>query len=367
MAWRLADHIEYGTLSNSGRNSVHGHIKLRGIEGSLMLELTGNCGADLEGKVFRFAPRMAVAGSDVQPLDSKQLAFHQIGPTGVMTAAHRAKVPTCSMDELSELLALGLPIEFEVKRVLYLEWYSQNGRMVIELPDPIIEYATRSDDSKATEWLPLPQPDWPEPFDDSVNADMPLCGPEITVIHIDDDGRATARQLDPLSYEEDLPAGHAAPHCDSPDRDLQSYLDSLSAETDRAAGIAPEEPDEFQREIELIDDIYDRNEPGEPLVTLFNARQQLPPADSLTEEQAEASVKVILARMALACVALHVCKHYTMLDVYKLLTGKFGTDGEWHPEIRGTGWVQNYATSDWCPECDREDEEMYKQMESKEV
>src|SRR5574337_883757 len=163
MALRLNDLVLSGELFNTRKNSVHGYLRLRDFERPLVFELTGNCDADLAGRHVRFAvrdqaepdeeppPHAARAEAeqgDVEPADAGAaeseeerqgllhltgLAWVQIGPTGTMTAARRVRVSDCSPRELYVRSKLDEPPPTRWTRCLYLEWFSQNGRVGKEL------------------------------------------------------------------------------------------------------------------------------------------------------------------------------------------------------------------------------------------
>ena len=104
----------------------------------------GNCDPDLKGWHIRFEP--SAPEDPGQPDDDspagipETIIWQQVGSTGNMTAARKVKVTKCPPHELYMRCKAGEPPPFEWKRCLYLEWYGPNGRVVIELADPTIEY-----------------------------------------------------------------------------------------------------------------------------------------------------------------------------------------------------------------------------------
>lgn len=387
MALRLGDLVVCGELFNTRKNCVHGYLRLQGIRWPLMFELTGNCADDLAGRHIRFAVR-GRRGPDEEPpaesasknehgrgrgsadegdcdhdresakallarLNLPALAWMQIGPTGTMTAARKVRVADCPADELYARCKLGAPPPTTWKRCLYLEWFGQHGRVVIELLDPVIEVVEPERSPGVGERV--------TPLDLPADDDAPgpaEAGPGITAIELDPDGQAVI--------------SHDPPHLDAgedsfaemegePDSyglipgDLQRQLDEQARATDRAlhedaAG------DDVIRQMELMDDLIERGE-GEPVGTLFDDVVHLRPPDQLDEPAAEQELKALLARLALHGVALHVCEHFTAAAAYRLLVERICREEKAYSELRGTQWVQHFATSDFCPQCEAESEQ----------
>src|SRR5690606_36232644 len=70
----------------------------------------------------------------------KGLAWMQIGPTGLITADRQVRVSDCPPEEPYIRCKLDEPPPMAWKPCLTLEWYSQNGRVLVELVDPEIEW-----------------------------------------------------------------------------------------------------------------------------------------------------------------------------------------------------------------------------------
>ena len=149
MAFRLGDKVISGELFNTQNYSVHGWLALRGADQPLVLNLTGNCDPDLRGKHIRFEARSVPERDDSTSCqanpDLSGIAWQQVGPTGTMTAARMVKVSDYPPAEFYIRSKLGEPPPTEWKRCLYLEWYSQNGRVVMELADPVLEFVDSED------------------------------------------------------------------------------------------------------------------------------------------------------------------------------------------------------------------------------
>src|SRR5690606_23406248 len=132
MALRLSDLVVCGEIFNTSWYSVHGWLALRGREQVVHLQLTGNCAPDLAGWHFRFE-NPAVEGEHEAAPDQAALlqgfAWQQVGPTGVMTTQPDA----ADKASLNPGAALASP---QRAPKLYLEWFGQNGRVVVEVDDP---------------------------------------------------------------------------------------------------------------------------------------------------------------------------------------------------------------------------------------
>src|SRR5436190_226714 len=118
MTLRLSDYVTGGFVINKGEYSTWGRLALRGYPHVVSFELTGYPAEDLMGKHTEFD----VPENDREPTPEdfaalKSLKDRHIGPTGCLSAERR--------------LGAGGP---DAERCLYLEWYSQNGHVVIELP-----------------------------------------------------------------------------------------------------------------------------------------------------------------------------------------------------------------------------------------
>jgi hypothetical protein len=382
MAFRLGDLVVRGDIFNTRRYSVHGWIELKGQEQPLLLHLTGNCSPDLAGWHFRFEARPSGGASDAdsaatppaegepkQP-DLSGLAWQQIGPTGTMTAARKVKVADCPPTELYLRCQMGEPPPMEWKRCLYLEWFSQNGRVVIELADPILEFV---------EFVELQgvaagdgsSPILPDEYEDLEDEDPAAGRLGITAIGINEDGETEIRDLSPPDQDEEADDIEEADDLDDEDHDpyglipddLQRELDAQTFETDRAI-----EDDADQSavigEMELMDDLIERGD-GEPVGTIFDDPLKLPQPDQLDDEQVEAALKSLLGQLALFGIALDVCGHFTPRDAYRLLVERICRREHAYPELRHTQWVQHFMTSEYCSLCEEEFEREYEEKKGR--
>ena len=353
MAFRLGDYVVYGELRNR-HYTTFGIIVLRGEkpgeETVVRLDLTGDCDRDLRGKTFRFRPAGDSSDGPVfREEEFPRFQIGQIGPTGAMTAQGWVKVMPCSVEEFLRRAELGEAPPTEWKRHLYLEWYSQNGRVVVEMADPEVEECVReprhgrdTDDEDEGDWVPLPNLALPPDLGES----GPAAGPDITMIFCDEDG-TRVEQWKPSESdgaEEDDPS-HSTP--------LQRQLDAESAAIDRAVCQSPdysESGSDISRDLELMDDCIEHSQ-RQPLFLLLDDTSQLPPPEELDDQQVETALKGLLMRMAMIGVALDVCEHFTPRDCYRLLRDRILLEPNAYPELIGTGWGQHVATYEYCKEC----------------
>lgn len=349
MAFRLGDQVVCGELFNTRNYSVHGRIQLRDTDRPMAVELTGNCCEDLRGKHFRFETRPNAFTPEQPEFDYSGLAWHQIGATGSMTADHWVKMPDCPMDELLDRFKQGERPSLERKRCLYLEWFSQNGRVVLELPDALITLIDEDD----RETVLSNDSALPPEIEDLEDVVEPALG--ITAVSIDDNGKAGIAHIE-LRKDRCVEPREKD---DSPDslEDLQKHLDEESRATDRA--IQADDTSDPIHELELMDDLMEHGE-GTPIEAIFSEPERLPGPDNLSDSEAETILKSLLSLLALHGIALHVCEHFTPRDVYRLLKDVIAKEESFHPELGGTQWVQNFMTGEYCRQCE---EEIEREME----
>src|SRR5688572_14783854 len=125
MTLRLGEYVVAGEIINRRRNSTHGWLALRGQDHPVLVQLTGDPSPELRGKRFRFEipEDRPPADPPPAPLDFKQIASQQIGPTGEMRVA-----------------------EADGHMRVSLEWFSQNGRVLVELVDPELDWIEDDDE-----------------------------------------------------------------------------------------------------------------------------------------------------------------------------------------------------------------------------
>jgi hypothetical protein len=364
MALRLSNLVVCGEIFNTSWYSVHGWIGLRGREQVIHLQLTGNCAPDLAGWHFRFEARNADEERAPTAAETKLLkgfAWQQVGPTGEMTLCDAAD-------------ATGKP---GAKRCLRLEWFSQNGPVVIELVDPQLEMLEFNDLEMNPAGPPRPRADTDdELFDgDPTYADPqqdPLDpGDEVLDSIPWEDDEEEIEEPSWLSEETD----EEDPYELLPD-ELKQQFDDAACQTDQelnldvaayqASGFAAGDDDdssEVIRELELMDECHEHGE-GVPLSDLFEGPLQLPrPEQIVSDEQAEQVLKRLLAQLARCGVALAVCHHFTPRGAYRLLVEEICVQERAYRELKGTQCVQTFMTSEYCPKCDEEFEREYREYE----
>lgn len=368
MALRLSDLVICGELDNSQNYAVRGWLRLRGCQRPLVLNLTGNPSADLMGKHFRFEvpERMhelvledlddaetETASADFDALpdfltnpdfdselegDLPPLAWQQIGPTGTMTAARRVKHLNGSPDDPADPGRRSETGSFEWKGSLYLEWFSQNGRVVLELVAPEIEYLDDADDDEDDEddLFDIEHNHPHIPFGGADPLEN-LWGEEAFDADSPEFGDALYQDEDPYQLFSD---------------ELQELFDQNSYEIDRAI-LSDSERDEALSELELFDELLESGE-GDPIGSLFDEPMRFPRPEQLNDDEVEAALKRLLGQLALFGIALDICKHFTPRDAYALLLDEICREEHAYPELRNTQWVQHFMTSEYCEECDAE-------------
>lgn len=352
MAYRLGEYVVYGEIYNTNPYDTHGFIALRGEapgkETVLRINLTGDCDPDLKGKFFRFMPGEGDSPDAVfRETDFPGFQIRQIGPTGDMSAEGWVRTLPCPVEEFLSRSELGEPPPTFWKRRLYLEWYGQNGRVVIEMAGPTVEECVRFpvDRKDPGEWKPLLNLAIPPEFSDR----KAPAGPEITVFRKEGD------DFHIETWEAPEPAGDDEDDA-STLSDLQRQLDAEAAAIDRALWIddaEPEDPDDSIREFKLIDDCIEHGV-ERPLSELLCDPDTLRPPEEMNDEEVEAELKALLGRMAMIGVALDVCAHYTPRDCYRLMKDTLLRELDVFEELVGTGWVTHLMTHEYCPECEAE-------------
>lgn len=334
MALELGKYVVYGELYNTRHNSVHGWLGMLGMSSMVHFDLTGNCDADLAGKHIRFKIYEEPVAEFVEA-SVPNFQIRQIGPTGKFTTALQIPVGIDGNPIPSPLAQSDS--EAAWKACLYLEWFSQNGRVVVEIIDPVIQVVGEAERDKAEDF-----------FSDILPEEELGC-----------DGLPPGSGLLDESWDE-------PPLDDDPfdlfGGELQLQLDKKSADVNRSFK-SNDEISKDIRELELMDDVIDRGG-GVPLQDIVNGTGELPDPGTLTENQAEYALKALLARLAIYGVTLDMCEHYDAMAAYRLLRDKLGPDVHCYRELQGTGWVQHYSTYDFCEICEKEFEKEWAEMDT---
>ena len=373
MAHHIGDYILRGELRNTRANGVYGWLQFAPDAG-VHMELTGNLRGQLAHKHIKFStPRShQTVAEQLQPLpdEIQRLVDRQIGVVGDVRM-RRVRVPTVPLPEFSQLDRDGQQRCSVEKDCLYLEWYSQNGRVVAEIVDPSIEYVDEHQ----------PERDEPpefEPMGDGLDSSIAETYLDLEGRAIDDDelqdelashGDADGED----DADADDPYGLFAPDLDqsladalkSPDAPLdgefeESYDEDGGAATPRSWDeVIPGLDPAIKAMYEQWDEIFEGKK-DEPVSYLFDTPLRLPPPDRVsTDREAQPLVVAILAKLALLSVAVDVCEHYSSLQTYRLLMTEILPTAKVHPNLAASRMIQHYSTSDHCDVCDAEFEAEY--------
>ena len=360
MAVRLGDHVLWGEIYNTSHYSVQGWIQLRGRKHPVLLQLTGDCDEDLKGRHIRFEARDAQDCEEPQhdgPFEEEGefsfLASQQIGPTGTMTAARRVKVADCPPGELYLRCKMDEPPPMEWKRCLYLEWFSQNGRVVVEMPDPVIEFVEGQQKKESDEPSPVGEASATDTAEDAEPA-VPEFDAEAEGEDEGEDAAAEALSDDEADAWDEM-MGRLEEDAEDEDpyglfpEGLNDQFESEASELDQV--LRSDEGSRALYEMELMDDLIETSD-GVRLDEIFDGPVKLPRPEQLGDDQeAEAALKTLLAQLAQFGIALDVCEHFTPRDAYRLLLEEICPQQTAYPELRNTQWVQHFMTSEFCPQC----------------
>ncbi len=362
MALRLAEYVLAGELFNTQKNSVHGYLWLRDCDRPILLQLTGNCLPDLAGHHLRFEarpnPMTGTGALTEEEVSERRIAWMQIGVTGEMTAARQVRSSNCSIDEFLRRSHLGEQPPTEWKRSLYLEWYSQNGRVVIELVDPVIEIDPDDNASCVSGFF----------------ASSPV---ELDEASLDDDVDTDGSDLLPQGDDHEYEAEDSDDELDDePFNDVGLNETSIAFEEaedeleDDPYGLFPKDL-ELNLETSASDrpwrdgsaaelfttwdgwDILKDQSQNVPICTLFDPPLKVPPSESLDEDQVAQALTAILMQLALHNISLHMCEHFTPRAAYELLVNEILRHEEVHPELARSDMTQSFDTGTHCAECDR--------------
>lgn len=377
MALRLGDYAIRGEIRNTNRNSVCGYIEVLeqsdgdGESGgssesrrpaALYLSLTGNLEGNLEGKAFRFLVREEDRPNPPAAFEPDAgIGWQQIGAMG-QSSYRMVRIPLVPVEELYQARRRGEEPPEERKPSLYLEWYSQNGRVVLELINPVLEFEGEYSA------LADPEPD-PVPFHDESGL------PQILMLQQTDDGDFEETDISAEIAAEDA-AEDDADEFDLFPEGLEDQIrssacgtDDFCPDTDEAGagefeddaaksptlrdwedvipGIDPETKAMYEQWDEVLHGTKD-----EPLTWLFEAPLYLPrPADVVDEEHAWVVLRSLLTAMARRGVAFDMCCHFTAMQAYRLLVDELLPDAGVHPNLVASGFIRHYSSWESCPEC----------------
>lgn len=342
MAYRLGEHVVYGHLDNRRENRIRGSLHLWGDFSpdvdDIHFELTGNCAPDLRGRYIRFWCRCDPW--KCKPVDAETLKGferNQTGEAGKMSASGWVRSLPCSVEEYLQRKRLGEPPPTPWVRHLYLEWYGPNGRVVVEMADPLVEQRPDTDEVDGRKlapheiWVPLPNLAM---MPDAALRDAPPSGIGITEISLDGDNhhikhwsKVTARDdmklepLDPLADEED---------CDD---------------------------EAWDEETEYVCDCC--GEPQESLLERVHGEDPFPPADSLDDVTIRSELRRLVKRLEALDISYEVCEHCNAREAYRILLEEILPQNDGNPEPDNMEGVDYFSTVDYCPECIEDRERPY--------
>lgn len=376
MAHQIGDYILRGELRNTRANGVYGWLQFA-PEAGVHMELTGNFRGQLERKHIKFSTPRAkqTIVEQLKPLpdEIQRLVDRQIGVVGEVRLGRRW-VPTIPLSDFARLDQAAQRRCSVEKDCLYLEWFSQNGRVVAEIVDPTIEYV----DEQQTE---REEPPEFEPMGDGLDS-------SIAETYLELEGRDIDDLEDELAHHDgseiedesdgDDPYGLFAPDLDqsladalkSSDAPVTGEFGDLYDEDGGAATsrswdeVIPGLDPAIKAMYEQWDEIFEGKK-DEPVSYLFDTPLRLPPPDRVTtDREAQPLVVAILAKLALLSVAVDVCEHFTPLQTYRLLMTEILPTAKVHPNLAASRMIQHYSTSDHCETCDAEFEAEYNARQS---
>lgn len=128
MAFRIHDHVTRGEIDCRTKGEVTGTLWLHGKGGEVALKLSGNAWPDMAGCLLTFKNNALTAAMrrDIS------FAAPQEGAVGEMTASRKVRVPAIPLHEFIERSMAGEKPPERMANSLYLEWFSNNGRVVFE-------------------------------------------------------------------------------------------------------------------------------------------------------------------------------------------------------------------------------------------
>ena len=317
----LSEYVSGGEIINSRLNSVHGYLAFHGCGRPVVLQLTGNCEGEMAGTHLRFDVRPDANGLEPLPVTEEQLneldlAWMQIGVTAEMTLR---KDPAR----------------------LFLEWHGQNGRTIVELQDPLLEFVDAVDETQEIE-----DDDSLDDLDDDDERPGTRT-PQASFERIDDDDLSEPEEIAEVDEEDPFGLFPA---------DLKESLESKEA-------WSPDIDDETLAQWKEWDEVFDGTK-DVPLSTLFDPPIRLPSSDSLNDDDVAALFRTILAQLALHNIAFHMCEHFTPRGAYELLRGHILPEHGAHPDLPRIGYTMNFDTAEFCDDCQEEADRKYGKADS---
>jgi hypothetical protein len=328
MAMRLGEYLYWGEIRHEGEFTTTGNLYLwTGDQNKLLpirLHLVGDCNPDMNGKRLRFYPPEGRGTLEPVPLDlAKQIAYQQIGTTGTMTAQGWVRELPCSPEEYYVRSKLGEPPSTRWVRHLYLEWYSQNGRVVVETAGYVVERCEREAEEAGEPniWVSEENLAFPHHALDS----SPHAPPQILAITLNDEDEVHCEMLEGLDEKDE---------------------DGYGEEYDEEAAAAD------MRDLETLDRCIERGT-GTPIQSLLPDLKNLPRPELLDEEGVKQALKLAAMQLALFNVTFDMCPHATPRSCYEKLVEAIPTLDVFK-ELRGSGTIHHLCLFEDCELCEVE-------------
>ncbi|MBK1880248.1 hypothetical protein [Pelagicoccus mobilis] len=337
MALRLGDYVVRGEMDNRHGYATVGWLELRGSGEFLRVELTGDLSEDLKGKRIRFE----CSKSGYKSLEQKSAsegAFpdRYVGATATMTADHRVKVFDCPIGEFYMRCKMGEPAPTFWRRCLYLEWYGNCGRVLVELPDASVWIVEGEGEEERMHRLP----DIEEGPEEVANWEGEDGASEIEIVEVervDDEKTRVTRTRVSKGDEQSEGLGES--------EDLYSLF---SDEFKEMIGVSDGKADGgFREEVTQMEEVWEGKANGDSLRDLIGQR---PDFEALSEAEAENVLKIAVGKMGLLNIAYHVCEHMTPREACRYLWERLG-DCQVHHQMEGGSWFCHFSTADGCPRC----------------
>lgn len=380
MAMRIQPSVISGHLSNRTKNSISGQIlvwrnssKTGGIEiapASINIALTGNFPDHLQGRSFEFDVLENREEVNAGPIP-EALQSQQVGVIGDCSF-RQVRVPLIPIADFYEAVQRGEQPPEEVRVCLFLEWFSQNDRVVLDIIDPLIQFTDDAppptptalsdrDESQTDNNYGLSfaestggENDPTESFDPSDDEEDEADDPyNLFPTNLEDTIQKSAWQDvgDPrIGLDDDEDAGDASePKGDEGDALLSEYGNNIF-NSGGPPPLTPENVSLFQR----MDEIADGSE-DVPMKDLIDWPSSFPtPKELANEQQAWQALNQLLSAMALYGVGFSMCEHLTAQQAYRMLAEELEEDFEIYPEMVESGYVEHFDTWHSCPECQAE-------------
>lgn len=341
MGMQLEKYVYRGYFDNSQRNCIRGGLELfrppaspgEEPEGcSVTLDLAGSLPDEWAGRKFEFEmPEENDVNLLPKPADMQS---QQVGPFGTIRYVKK------SVPKLATRVGAGegeaghdaersaeMEQATEMRPVLYIDWFSQNGHMVLEVVDPLIEFKDGKPPIAATD-------DRPEPANETHGLADRIAGLTLSPQMIETKIRAAAQD-----YEASLLEPRGAGSAEAANK-LPSWSETMpSISADLAA--------KFDRWDELSHGTHEV-----PIRDLIATPLRLPkPEDLQSEEEAWQALKAVLSALAMYGIAFQICAHFTAQKTYERIVQSGLNEIRVHPKLVESSWVQYYDTHAHCKAC----------------